>query len=316
MFDTIATSVAQLCAARYCIVFGFDGELVHFVAEHGLPPEAIAGNRQVYPMPPGRGSAAARAILSRTVEQIPDVEADPDFAHAWITRRAKVRSLIAVPMLKDDVPAGAIVVARPQTGLFPERQIDLLKTFADQAVIAIENVRLFEEVQARTAELSEALQQQTATADVLKVISRSAFDLQPVLDTLVEIRRPAVRGATWATITRLKDDAKFFEAECYGFAPEFHRLTAGPSRSSPDEGRSPGARCLKGRQSISPMCWRIRSTPERKGRELGGFRTVAWRPACLREGIPIGVFVLARSRCRGRSPTSRSSWSRPSPIRR
>ena len=139
VFDTIATSVARLCGARYCVVFRFDGELVHFVAQHGLPPEGIAGNQQNFPMPPGRGSAAARSILSRTVEQIPDVEADPDFAHGSIsvTRAVKVRSLLAVPMLKGDVPAGAIVVARPETGFFPERQVELVETLADQAVIAI-----------------------------------------------------------------------------------------------------------------------------------------------------------------------------------
>ena len=218
VFDTIASSVAQLCAARFCIVFRFDGELVHFVAAHGLPPEAVAGNRQAFPMPPGRGSAAARAILSRTVEQIPDVEADSDFAHARITRLAKVRSLIAVPMLKDDVPVGAIVVARPQIGFFPERQIELLKTFADQAVIAIENVRLFEEVQARTAELSESLQQQTATADVLKVISRSAFDLGTVLDALIA---SAVRlcAADMGAITLREGDRLRFKAGA-GQSPE------------------------------------------------------------------------------------------------
>src|SRR4029434_1454430 len=95
-------------------------------------------------------------------------------------------SIVAVPLLRDGDPIGVIAVARAVTGLFPERQIALLQTFADQAVIAIENVRLFDEVQARTRDLSESLQQPNATADVLKVISRTAFELQPIFDTLVE----------------------------------------------------------------------------------------------------------------------------------
>jgi signal transduction histidine kinase len=173
VFDMIAESAWRLCEAQYCFVYQFDGQLLHFVAHHGLTPEVLKMNRSAYPTPPGRKSAAARAVLERRVVQIPDVKEDSDFALGPMASVGGFGSVVGVPILRDGVPVGSIAVTRVQTGLMPERQIGLLKIFADQAVIAIENTRLFEEVQARTHELQQSLEYQTATGEVLNVISRS-----------------------------------------------------------------------------------------------------------------------------------------------
>src|SRR5262245_37668309 len=186
VFEIIARSAARVCGARFCHVFRFDGELVHFAATCGYEGEALEASRRAYPIPPGRDSAAARAILSGVVEQIADVQADPEYTHRDAARIMNFRSIVAVPMLKGGRAVGAIAVSRPQTGYFPERQIELLRTFASQAVIAIENARLLDELRQRTDNLSEALEQQTATSEVLKVISDSPSELKPVFDAILE----------------------------------------------------------------------------------------------------------------------------------
>src|SRR5262249_6903098 len=148
--EAIARSAVRLCQAVNGNVFRFDGRLIHIAAQHGMTPEAVEANRRVFPRQPGRGSVTARAILTRAAVHI-DIAQDPEYEHSDLVR-AGFRTVLAVPMLRDGEPIGAIVVTREEGRLFSETQIALLETFADQAVIAIENVRLFKELQARNEE--------------------------------------------------------------------------------------------------------------------------------------------------------------------
>ena len=188
VFDMIAESAVRLCESQFCAVFRFDGELIHLVGHHGLTPEALEAYQRVFPMPPSRDTATGRAILSCAVVHIQDVEADSEYRYVEIARMAKLRSIVAVPILREGSSLGSIAVWRSVAEPFPDKQIELLKTFADQAVIAIENVRLFNETK-------ESLERQTATAEILKVISSSPTEVQPVFDAIVQSGLKLFAGA-------------------------------------------------------------------------------------------------------------------------
>ncbi len=184
VFDTIAERAAGLIGAPYCLVLRFDGETVHLASLYGVNVQGIEALRAVWPMPiAGSSSISTRAIRNRAVVNVADLLAETDTDYAphmkHVVEIAGFRSGLAVPMMRDQQVIGAITVNRAEPGLFAEKEIDLLRTFASQAVIAIENVRLFNETQ-------EALEQQTASAEVLQVISNSVADTTPVFDKILD----------------------------------------------------------------------------------------------------------------------------------
>src|SRR5262249_6532221 len=156
VFDAICESASRLCDAGFSVVWRYDGDLLHYAANYNFTSEVLDRIIKIYPKRPDRSLAAGRAILDGKIAHVPDMLADPGYAHA-LAVAGNGRASIAVPILREGKSIGAISVGKAEAGPFSERQMQLLTTFADQAVIAIENVRLFDEVQARTREVSESL---------------------------------------------------------------------------------------------------------------------------------------------------------------
>jgi GAF domain-containing protein len=184
VFDTIAAAVLRLCQASSANVLTFDGTLLHIAALANVNPESENAIRQVYPIRPSRDTAVARAVLTRSVVEIPDILEDADYVMRDASLAAGFRSVLGIPLMRDGNPIGAMAIGRPQPGPYDKAHVELVKTFADQAVIAIENVRLFTELQRRNHEITEALERQTATSEILRVISASPRDVQPVFDAI------------------------------------------------------------------------------------------------------------------------------------
>src|SRR5262245_28316618 len=224
VFDTIAQSAVRLCGGVQGNVVRFDGELVHRVAGFNLDPEGEEAFRDYFPRALGRELAITRSIQDGSVVHVPDTLQDTDPIHE-LAQATRARALLAVPMLRDGQPIGAISVARREARPFSDSQIALLQIFADQAVIAIENVRLFTELEEKNhaltkahATVTEALDQRTATAEILKVISLSPTDMQPVFDKIA-LNAVRVCDAAFCALFREEGGLVHMVAH-YNFTPE------------------------------------------------------------------------------------------------
>jgi GAF domain-containing protein len=290
VFGAIVESAARLCEAVFSGVFLYDGDLLHVTATNNFTPELLKRLSGMYPKPPDRSVLAGRAVLDGKIAHVHDLLADREYSRE-LALAGNWRAGLAVPMLRDGKPVGAISVGKAEAVPFSKRQVQLLTTFADQAVIAIENVRLFQTEQQRTRELTESLQQQTATADVLKTISRSAFDLQRVLETLLE-NAVHICGAKHGLIFRY-DGECCRAAAAYNAPPgslelwDRHPIRAG-------RGTAVGRSLLERRPVQIPD---VGADPEYdfpEAQKLTGFRTLLAVPL-LRDGVPLGTIGLYKT---------------------
>jgi len=285
IFDSILINATRICEASFANLVLVEGDELQLGAMYGAPlafAEAIRLNSAV-----PRQTPVGHVVKTKQPVHIADIQADEAYRNTRLAKLAGARTALGVPMLKDDQIVGAILIYRQEVRPFTDKQIELLENFAAQAVIAIENTRLL-------SELRESLQQQTATADVLKVISRSTFDLKSVLQTLVE-SAAKLCDAEKATITRQKDGA-FYRAEAYGFSREFMDYIKDIPIVA-ERGSASGRALLEGRVVHIPD---VKADPEYTmvdAPRLGDFRTILSVPM-LREGVPIGVLSLTRSEVR------------------
>ena len=211
VLDTLVESAARLCGAEMANIWRpRDGAYRH-TASYGVTAryKETLENKEflnTIAIEPGRGTTVGRVLLERKTVHIHDIQADPDYKLSGLVALGGTRTMLGVPMLREGNPIGVLVLVQSAVRPFTDKQIELATTFADQAVIAIENVRLFEEVQARTRDLSESLEQQTATSEVLQVISSSTGELKPVFETMLE---SAVRicGAKFGNLLLVEGDA-------------------------------------------------------------------------------------------------------------
>jgi GAF domain-containing protein len=290
IFSTMLENAIRICGAKFGTLFLREGDAARVVAQFRSPPAYADQWRREPTITLGEG-ALGRTARTKQAVQIADVRMDPAYVNdprrLAILESAGARTLIVVPMLKNDEVVGQIAIYRQEVLPFTEKQIAVVKNFAAQAVIAIENTRLLNE-------LRESLQQQTATADVLKVISRSTFDLHTVLQTLVE-SAARLCDAKKSMITREKNGV-FYRAEACGFSQEFMDYV----KDTPIEmerGSAFGRALLERRVVHIPD---VRIDPEYTQldhQRLGDYRTVLAVPM-LREDASIGVLILSRSEVR------------------
>ena len=283
VLDVVAENAARLCEALNALIYRVDGESLKLVAKHGPVPAPA----EVLPI--SRGLPTGRAVVDRQTIHVRDLAAErtefPESQSLAFQQLTGTRTILATPLLREGLPIGVITIRRQEIRPFTDTQVNLLKTFADQAVIAIENVRLFQE-------LTESLEQQTATSEILGVIASSPTDIQPVLDVVAE-NAARLCDAFDALIYRVEDDA-FQPVAVYGPMPVV------PNRRPITRG-FPAARAIIDRQTIHVHDVAAELETEfpdaRSIQQVTGTRTVLATPL-LREGVPVGAIVIRRTEVR------------------
>jgi two-component system, NtrC family, sensor kinase len=296
VFDAVLDKALGLCGAAFGVLWTYDGERVHAAALRDVQP-AFAEFLTRSPHSVGPQNAHGRLLRGEPVVHIADVAEDEAYRSGDPIRRTLVelgggRTLLAVPLRKDETFLGDFVIYRREVRPFSDKQIALLQNFAAQAVIAMENARLLGELQQRTGDLQESLEYQTATSDVLKVISQSTFDLEPVLQTVLDT---AMRlcGDIQGSIYRLGEDGLYRQAVGSGMQPEYYEIEA-------QQEIRPGSATLVGRTAAAARPIQITDAladPDYAPKEdarVGQLRSMLGVPL-LREGTPIGVICTART---------------------
>jgi signal transduction histidine kinase len=287
VFDAIVRSAVRLCDGLYGFVGRFDGEQIHIAAHYNYTPDALRVMREMYPMRPSRQQMSGRVILTRSVVKIEDLVEDTEYAQR-LARVGGWRASLGVPLLREGNAIGMIAVMRGQPGPFSETQVEILKTFADQAVIAIENVRLFTELEARNSALTESLEQQTATSEILRVISSSPTDAQPVFDAIAA-NAARLCSANDAQVLRVEGEMlRLVAASGVSAMPSVRRLTRGH---------------LVGRAVIDRKTIHVRDLtqalgeyPESTAARYGVQSALA--VPLLREGVALGVIRISHTEIR------------------
>src|SRR5262249_2013387 len=292
VFQAMLENATRLCEAETASLVLREGGDLRRVGRYHVPAALFEQLERDPIFRPGPASATGRSIRLKQVVQVPDIVNDQAYFDREPARvrivEAGYRSQLSVPLIKHNEAIGAFTMLRRKTGLFTEKQIELVSNFASQAVIAIENTRLLNE-------LRESLQQQTATADVLKVISPSAFDLQTVLDTLAE---SAVRlcSADRSVIRRRVGDT-YPVAATYGLSPE-QRARREQSSNIPDAGSIFGRTLIEGRTVHIPDLLADPEYKEPNSANVIGVRAGLGVPL-MREGKVVGVLTVVRDEARG-----------------